>query len=90
MERPITRSLLASFIEYAAKGCVTDIEWNRFAVNHYPDAQMEEARRECVRVLAIEGKGDYRQVPRADLDRLYSIATDLRGSAEPGTEGARE
>jgi hypothetical protein len=78
MERPITRSLLATFMENAAKGCVTPIEWSRFATNHYHDEAMEQARRECVRVIAVMGKGDYRKVPKPDLDRLYSIAQNLR------------
>jgi len=78
MERPITRSLLATFIEYAAKGCVTTIEWHRFAVNHYHDEAMERARLECVRILATLGNGDYRNVPRSELDRLHAIAQDLR------------
>jgi hypothetical protein len=85
MERPITRSLLATFIEYAAKGCVTPIEWSRFAINHYHDEAMEQARRECVRVLGIVGKGDHRNVPKPDLDRLLSLARDLR-AGELGTE----
>jgi hypothetical protein len=50
MERAVTPKLLASFIEYAAVGKVTPIEWNRFMVNHYRDLSMEEARRECVRI----------------------------------------
>ena len=74
MERPVTRSLLASFIEYAAKNCVTPLEWNRFAVAHYRDDKMEEARRHCVRIL----RGS--PVAKEDLDFLYSIAADLRGN----------
>ena len=44
MERPITRSLPATFIEYAARDCVTPLEWSRFIVNHYKDEVMEGAR----------------------------------------------
>jgi len=77
MQRPITRSLLASFIEYAAKGCVTHLEWFRFVVQHYQDERMEKARRECARIL---GSKDYRRVARSDLDLLQSIADDLRAS----------
>jgi hypothetical protein len=79
MERPVTRLLLATFIEYAARGCVTPSEWFRFAVQHYQDERMEEARSECVRIL---GGADSRKVPRSELDRLYSIADDLRASAD--------
>ncbi|MFZ1991902.1 MAG: hypothetical protein WAW96_19265 [Alphaproteobacteria bacterium] len=74
MERPITRSLLATFIEYAARGCVTPIEWSRFMINHYKDERMEEARCDCVRILsAAHGK-----IANTDLDPLYDIARDLR------------
>ena len=48
MERPITRSLLATFIEYAARDCVTPLECSRFMVNHYGDEAMEVARVGCV------------------------------------------
>jgi hypothetical protein len=65
MEKPITRSLLAMFIKYAATQRVTPLEWNRFAVNHYRDERMEGKRGE---------------VPKADMDRLYSIAASLRAS----------
>ena len=37
----LTRSLLATFIEYAARDCVTPLEWSRFIVNHYGDEVME-------------------------------------------------
>jgi hypothetical protein len=72
MSRSLTPSLLASFIEYAVKDCVTPLEWNRFAVTHYHDEKMRAARRHCVRILMP------RPVPKRDLDFLYSIAADLR------------
>jgi hypothetical protein len=72
MEHLVTRSLLASFIEYAAKNCVTPEEWSQFAVAHYGDEKMEAARRDCVRFL------QKRPVAQEDLDFLYSIAADLR------------
>jgi hypothetical protein len=77
MERPITRSLLATFIEYAATRRVTLLEWHRFAVNHYHDERMEDARRECVRIIRRVTRGE---VPKADVERLYSIAAALRAS----------
>jgi hypothetical protein len=70
MERPITRSLLATFIEYAATRRVTRLEWE-----HFGDERMEEARRECVRILQRATRGE---VPKANLERLYSIAATLR------------
>jgi hypothetical protein len=41
MSRPATRTLLASFMENAAKDCVTPLERERFAVPHYGDEKME-------------------------------------------------
>jgi hypothetical protein len=75
MERPITRSLLATFIEYAARDCVTPLEWSRFIVNHYQDEVMERARVDCVRILQNVPSG---KVTSADMDRLYAIADALR------------
>ncbi|MGZ5823119.1 MAG: hypothetical protein ACXWJ2_04170 [Hyphomicrobium sp.] len=77
MERPITRSLLATFIEYTARDCVTPIEWSRFMVNHYGDEAMEAARVGCVRILQNVAPG---KVTSADKDRLYAIADELRAA----------
>jgi hypothetical protein len=74
--RQVNRPLLASFIENAAKGCVTPLEWARFAVTHYGDEKMEAARRHCVRILRE------RPAPKGDLDFFYSIAADLRGKSD--------
>lgn len=63
--------------EYAATQRVTLLEWHRFAVNHYHDERMEEARRECVRIIQRAKRGE---VPRVDVERLYSIAAALRAS----------
>ena len=49
--RPITRQLLASFIEYALKGCVTSEEVSRFMNTSYDDEAMENAKRELRRLL---------------------------------------
>ena len=75
MERPTTRSLLATFIEYAASGKVTTIEWNRFIVEHYMDPQMEAARREFGRIFH---GSDLRGVTGEKLDALRSLADRLR------------
>jgi len=77
MEGPITRSLLATFIEYAATDRVTAIEWDRFVIQHYQDEQMERARRECARILGGPRK---RPIPKPELERLYLIAHELRAS----------
>ena len=76
VERPVSRQLLATFIEYAARGCVTPIEWQRFMVAHYADPWMEEARRECVRVL----QGADRTVMSEQRDSLLSLADRLRSA----------
>ena len=78
MERPVTPKLLASFIEYAVKGCVTPIEWQRFIVARYVDPRMEEARRECVRLV----QGPWGSANGEQLDLLLSLADRLR-SANP-------
>jgi hypothetical protein len=67
MERPITRSLLATFIQYAARDCVTPLEWSRFIVNHYKDERMEAARIDCVRILQSD--------PPGKVDRRTSIGS---------------
>ena len=77
MKRPITRSLLATFIEYAAIGRVTLSERHRFAVQHYGDQRMEEARRECVRILRPVTRG---KCPRLTWNAPYAIAAALRAS----------
>jgi hypothetical protein len=76
--RTLDRNLLASFIEYAASGVVTPGEWQRFAVDHYQDEAMEQARIECVRIFhsATDGShlsGDQRSA-------LYRLAKALRGA----------
>ena len=81
MERPVTRPLLATFIEYAATGRVTGVEWHRFAINHCGDEMMEAARREGVRVLHdAKPSGRYRlpQISGSDRDYLFSVAQLLR------------
>lgn len=76
--RPIDRKLLASFIEYAANGVVTNAEWSRFATNHYGDTLMEKARVECVRILC--GYPNPRKLGAEDRLRLHGLARRLRES----------
>jgi hypothetical protein len=68
--------LLAAFIEYAAVGKVTPIEWHRFIVEHYTDPQMEAARRECSRILSASPT--LRAAKGEELDALRSLADKLR------------
>lgn len=79
--RPIDRNLLASFIEYAANGAITSTEWNRFAVNHYQDDTMEQARAECVRIL--QSYAGTAEVSLEDRDHLHRLAKNLRGPTSP-------
>jgi hypothetical protein len=79
MEKPITRPLLATFFEYAATQRVTLLEWHRFAVNHYHDERMEEARRECVRIIQRAKRGE---VPRVDVERLFNCGGVARERME--------
>ena len=75
--RPINRNMLASFIEYAANGVVKASEWDRFAVSHYQDKIMENARRECVRIFHASANTG-KLLPTEDRDRLYRLARELR------------
>jgi hypothetical protein len=85
--RPITRRLLASFIEYALKGCVTVEEVRRFMNTVYDDEVMENAKWELRRLLPAQhwgsGVGTFTRqpVPTENIDRLTAIARELRDSS---------
>lgn len=74
-ERPVTKTLLASFIEYALEGKVTLLEWNRFIIEHYADVEMENARIACARILR-KGSSNVTDVDKSEfleiVDRLRS------------------
>ena len=76
--RQTDRGLLASFIEYAADGKVTRLEWERFIVEHYVGASLERARAECVRLLL--GYGETPPESQVTRSRLYAMAKKLRES----------
>lgn len=78
MVRPITRSLLASAIEYAARGKLDMIEWHRFFVNHYHDEMMEAARIATIRMLDSVPVAE--PVPAELIAKIDNIATQLRQS----------
>jgi len=84
--RPITRRLLATFIEYALKGCVTADETRRFMSTPYDEELMEHARRELRRPLPypswLNGVGTVtmQPVPRENIDQLLAIASELRAT----------
>ena len=77
MQRPITRKLLASAIEYAAEGKLQPLEFERFFTTHYPDEIMERARRDAARLLT-SGAPPLPEKVRAEL---HQIASGLRLSA---------
>jgi hypothetical protein len=84
VSQPISRSLLASFIERAARGRLEAREWLRFAVNHYSDEKMENARVQCVQLIAIKANGDVHRLERPDIERLNLLAQDLRSNNPRG------
>src|SRR5690348_4983438 len=84
--RPITRRLLATFIEYALKGCATPDEARRFMGTPYHDELMEHAKRELRRLLPYQcwdngvGTVAMQPVPRENIDQLLTIASALRAT----------
>ncbi len=77
-QRPISKSLLATFVEYAARKVVTASEWQRFIVNHYQDSEMEHARVECARIFhECQSK---ESLPDEARTYLEGLARDLRQS----------
>jgi hypothetical protein len=77
-QRSVDRKLLASFIEYAVKGVVTPSEWQRFMVAHYPDAEMERARSECVRIFIASTHAS--KIGIKDREYLFQLASQLRST----------
>ena len=55
---------------------MTTQEWNRFAVNHFLDEDMESTRREYVRLLA--GYGESPAYSKETKSVLLGIARGLR------------
>jgi hypothetical protein len=80
--RQITRSLLASAIEYAAQSKLTPLEWQRLFVHKdsgahsYADALMERARSETVRILS-QNSGEH-PLSKDARDELHKLAAGLR------------
>jgi hypothetical protein len=82
--RPMSRGLLASFIEYALKGSVTAEEARRFMNSETEDAMILTARQELQDLLPHSlwanrfGKIPEKSLPEATVNRLYAIAKELR------------
>ena len=81
MKRPITRSLLATAIEYAAQSKLQPLEWDRFFIqkdigpHDYPDEVMEWARSETVRIFHEHPMGP---LPEEARNELYKVVARLR------------
>jgi hypothetical protein len=82
--RPITRSTLATAIEYAAQSKLRPLERQRFflhkdsGAHRYPDDVMEEARRQAMEIFF-----QYRAhgpLPKEAQDRLFDLAAGLRSA----------
>jgi hypothetical protein len=74
MQEMITRTELAQFIRKVADGTHSQQDWERIAVNHYHDKEMENARRELVRIcLGYAGNLDQ----TARFKRILSLADEL-------------
>lgn len=72
----ISRKDLANVIEQAVRADVDARLWAQIMVNHYPDAAMEHARRECVRIM-LKANGDPSQVTDQDAEHLQRLAAAL-------------
>ncbi len=75
----MTRKLLASFLEYAATGKVTNEEARRFAQGiDQDDPMMVDAVREYIELIPypyyLNGNG----IAHPNADRIYEIARNLR------------
>ena len=82
--RPITRRLLASFLEYAVKGMVTADEIRRFMTASYKDEAMATAVAEFRGLIPhaswATGRGTVigQPFPKEAAERAYAIAKQLR------------
>jgi hypothetical protein len=82
--RPITRRLLASFLEYAVKGTVTSDEVRRFMSPSYEDEVMAKAVAEFRDLIPypswLTGHGTITRqpFPKEAAERAYAIAKELR------------
>lgn len=75
----MTHDALAAFIEEVASGSYSGEAWERIAVNHYSDAEIEEARRELVRYVG--GHKDPRSAGFENQEEaLLDISRRLRDS----------
>ena len=73
----ITRDDLARFILQVSEGVYPPEDWERFAVNHYRDEKMEDARRKLVRyVLGYSPPPEERDLSLKE--RLVAIAATLK------------
>jgi len=76
--RPITRSMFASFIERAVACKLEPDEWHTYALNHFSDEELEDARRQCVSCFTKDA--DVRILAKDDIDMLNSLAQKLHAA----------
>jgi hypothetical protein len=86
--RPMSRHLLASFLEYALAGKVTGEEIRRFCNEEYADAVMAGAIRELQALIPDgmwnDGQGMMvrKGIPADHVDRILEIIRELRSRPE--------
>jgi hypothetical protein len=76
-----TKAELAAALERWAGGIRGPDEWERFAVTHYADPTVEEARVEVVRLLVFDGSGQEWPPSESTSRKLRELAKSLRQSA---------
>jgi hypothetical protein len=87
--RPITRRLLATFLEYAVKGMVNMEEVRRFLTTSYDDELMMKAVAEFRDLIPypswVTGHGTITRqpFPKEAAERAYAIAKELREAPDP-------
>lgn len=76
----MTREELARFVLQVAEGSYAQEDWERIAVNHYPDKKMEEARVKLVRyVSGYAAPPEQAHLSLKEL--LIAMAADLKSSS---------
>ena len=77
MARTVTREALAAFILLALDGSYDPLDWQHFMVAHYIDPEMETARRECVRLIAVQSNGNPNMLSGDEIQHLKAIVDTL-------------
>ncbi len=70
-------SAFVAFVARVADGVCTSEEWDRFAVQHYPDDRIEAARAELVRTSVQESTPIWPEVPESVRQTAVSLLKRL-------------